>query len=282
MRIKFIVIICNLLIVFFLAVIALTPFAIFGPELAADFFRAAWPLALLLILAMAGLNVFFLLNHRLFLLLEREDWPALVEYLERRVLRRGRYSPRLTRLLANSCLVMGDMAGVLRLENKVAIARPVLLEENALLFGAARLLGGDPAGAAVFFRTRLEKAAAKRRSPDALWLRWYYGFSQFLAGAADRAEAEFWELAAAADPLVAGLSAYFLAGPLPRFSARPAECRARAGEGREQVRQSLKTIAGWNRTAAKIETEVYAAIIKKYINEAGAWLFPAAAEKEAV
>ncbi|MDR1586324.1 MAG: hypothetical protein LBS57_02575 [Treponema sp.] len=236
----------------------------------ADFRRALWPLILILLLALLGFNLFYLLNRRLFKLLEREDWPALVDYLERKVIHGGRYPRRLVQLLANSYLVMSDSRGILNLENKLALAKPALLEENALVFGAARILSGDSAGAADFFQVRLEKGKAG----ELQWIRWYYGFSRLLSGDFGRAETEFKALAASSsDALITGLSAYFLSTSLLKYSGNRDECRQLAAEGKGRVRKALREIAGWNREAARAAADVHAAIIRKYIDEAGVWLF---------
>jgi hypothetical protein len=273
LKFKFIVIIFNILIVFLLSAAALIPLFVFGFGFSVMFWRSSWPLALILVVALIILNVFFLFNRRLFNLLEREDWPALVDFLEQSVIYKGRYSSREVRLLLNSYLLMSDSAAMSRLEHKVALAKPVLLEVNALIFGVARILEGNPREAADFFRLRLEKGKAGEK----LWLRWYYGFSLVLARDFDTAEAEFKALVAISANsrqfLIAALAAYFLSNTLLKYSANSAECRSIAEEGRERVRKALKNAAGWEKEAAKVETEVYAAIIKKYIDEAGGWLF---------
>ncbi|MDR0876510.1 MAG: hypothetical protein LBN21_00540 [Treponema sp.] len=248
------------------------PVFFLGAGFAANFWRTLWPLALILVLILIGMNVYFGINRRLFLLLEREDWPALVDHLEHRVLQKSRYSPGLVRLLANSYLVMSDSAGVTALENKAAIAKPALLEKNALVFGAARILGGDPEGAANFFAVRLEKARLRAR--DKQWVHWYYGFSLLLARQFTQAAGEFKVLAASSnDALITGLSVFFLSDTLLKYAEDPAEYRAIIAEGRERVIKALKTPAEWDREAARIETEVHAAILQKYINQAGTWLF---------
>jgi hypothetical protein len=275
LKFKYLVIIFNILIIFFLCAVAMLPVIFMGSEFSALFWRSAWPLVLILALALAGLNVFFALNHRLYMLLEREDWPALVDYLEQKVMGNGRYSPRLVRLLVNSYLVMSDSPAVLRLEHKAAIAKPALIENNALVFGTARILGGDPKGAAEFFQARLEKAqASKRRSPDEQWIRWYLGFSHMLAEAFDKSEDAFKALISASDDaLITGLSAYFLDTTLAKHAEKPSECHAVAGQGRDRVKKTIKGPAFWKKEAAKVETEVHAAVIKKYIDESGDWIF---------
>jgi hypothetical protein len=163
---------------------------------------------------------------------------------------------------------LGDFEGARQLENKVAAAKPALLENNALIFGAARILGGDAASAAGFFLARLEKGKGGKfpRGVDPEWLRWYYGFSLAIAKFFDKAQAVFAELAAdAEDPLASGLSAFFLSEVLGKPDL--------AVEGADRARKAVKNIEGWKKRAAKLEAEVHGAIIRKHIDEAGMWLF---------
>jgi hypothetical protein len=270
LKFKSLFIIFNIIIVFFLLVVCLLPLFILGPDLVPRFWASGWPLAAVLVFALAALNVFYFSRRRLYYLLEREDWPALQDYLEQRVISRGRYTPQMVQLLANTYLVMSDSAGVTALENKTALANPALIEANALVFGAARILGGDTAGAVNFFSARGEKGKAK----DPHWNRGYYGFSLLLNRQFEKAAAEFKALAAESpDALITGLSAYFLWDTLRKYTENGKECRDKAREGRNRVQQFVKTPEEWNREAGKIETEVHAAVIKQYIGRAGAWLF---------
>jgi hypothetical protein len=270
LKFKYLFIIFNIILGLFLLAVCLIPFVVLGPDLVPRFWASGWPVALVLALALVALNVFYFSRRRLYYLLEREDWPALQDYLEQQVISRGRYTPRMVQLLANTCLVMSDSAGVLALENKTAIAKPALIEANALVFGAARILGGDISGAVNFFSLRLEKGKIK----DTPWVRWYYGFSLLLNRQFEKAAAEFKTLSAeSSDAVITGLSSYFLGDTLRKKTGNGQDCRTQAQEGKDRVLQSVKTIDGWNREAAKIETEVHAAIIKQYISKAGAWLF---------
>jgi hypothetical protein len=170
-----------------------------------------WPLALLLFLILCGWNVFYVTNRRLFSLLEREDWPALAEHLEQRIFRRGRYFSPLVRLLANSYLVLSDFAAVQALENKTAIAKPALVAENALVFGAARILSKNYGAAARFFAEQIGQDKGKNAGVKH-WLEWYHGFALFLDGQYAPAAEEFKALAlSSADALITALAAFFLA-----------------------------------------------------------------------
>jgi hypothetical protein len=156
------------------------------------------------------------------------------------------------------------------LENKVAIAKPSLLEADALIFGVARILAGDIKGAASFYKERIEKG----KSRDLVWLQWYYAFSLLLDSDFENAAVEFKPLAvSASDALVTGLSAYFLSENLRKNVEDPMSCRETSDIGRDRVKQSLKGKPAWDKEAAKIGTEVHTAFIQQYIKKAGSWIY---------
>ncbi|MDR3167456.1 MAG: hypothetical protein LBT93_05885 [Treponema sp.] len=275
MKIKFVFILSNIIILVFLVFLCTIPSLMAPADFAPAFWRLSWPLVLVLVLFLIALECFYFYNRRLFLLLEREDWPALVQYLEMRVIRKGHYSPHLVRLLANTYLVLSDSAAVINLENKTAIVKPALVETNALIFGAARILGKDIAGAVNFFSTRLDPAPGRAPQKQAQWIRWYYGFALLLDRQFTPAADQFILLAKEADDaLVAGLSAFFLYDTLTKiFPERSLELQALAAEGQNRVRGSLPAQRDWDKEAAKIETEVHAAILFKNLGNAARWIY---------
>lgn len=247
------------------------PFFALGGEFAFSFWASNWPLAVILLAILAGVDGFFLANLRLFSLLEREDWPALVSYLEERVIVRGRYSSRLVRLLANTYLVLSDSASVVTLEAKVAAAAPALLEKNALVFGTARVLSGDHAGAAAFFADR--EGASKSEIPE--WVRWYRAFSLLLTRdfsvAADLLVSLVRE---AKDPLVIGLAAHFLEDALRKaLPDREEELRGIAAEGVARVRKGLPVLDKWKRELEKARTEIHVVVLSKSLEDAGRYIY---------
>jgi hypothetical protein len=249
----------------------MVPYFILGRELSLPIWRSSWPAALIFFGILLGFDVFYALNGRLFLLLEREDWPALAQYLEDRVLRKGRYSPRLVRILADTYLVLSDSAAVISLENKLAIVKPALVEANALIFAAARILGGDYAGAVRFLEERLKAGGAR----NALWLRWYYGFALLLDRRFSPAADEFAALALdAPEAVVTGLAAYFLTGTLGRaLPERRLELTAAAMDGRSRLKKAFPRKERWDKEVARIGGDVYTVILSKYITETTGWLF---------
>jgi len=216
------------------------------------------------------MSIFFLLNYRLFLLLEREDWPALAYYLEQKIFVKGKYSARNVRLLASSYLVISDFQSVLKLESKALLAKPSLVDKNVLIFGTAKVLSGSHTEAAAFFQSHLEKS----RKEDKQWVRWFCGFSQLLSGAFNQAEPDFSSLAVSSDNvLITGLSAYFLHSSIEKHSLNLNKCREIAENGRKRVIKAINNAENWRKEAEKTGSEIHIAIIMKYINEAGKWLF---------
>jgi len=172
--------------------------------------------------------------------------------------------------LAGSYLVITDYASVLKLENKARLVKPSVIKKNVLIFGAARILSGEQKEAAAFFETYIDKVKGK----DKEWVRWFYGFSLLLNGSFYLAEPEFISLALSSDnALIAGLSAYFLGGAIAERSEEADKCREAAEDGRKRVIKAMKSADNWSKEANRAGTEIHTAIIRKYMNEAGNWLF---------
>jgi hypothetical protein len=271
LKFKFIFIVFNLFLIGFLTALFLVPFFVIGVSFSGSFWMSNWYLLLVFLVILGAVDSYYFANRRLFSLLEKEDWPALVYYLEEKVIRQGKYSPRLVQLLANTYLVLSDSAAVMSLEKKVSIARPEILEKNALIFGAARILGRDIPGAVRFFGARLESVKPAARQ----WLRWYYGFALLLDRQYEGAAEEFIHLAGGSDDgVVAGLASFFLADTLAASLPERAEhLKAAASAGQGRVLKALPRYKSWNRETGRIRTEIYAAALLKYMEEAGRWLY---------
>jgi len=240
-------------------------------------------LGLLLAAPLAGVDLYFFVHRRLYELLEREDWPALAHYLEERLFRggagergapgralsRGSAAPYV-RLLANTYVVLADIGAVTNLEKQAAALEPSLVDDNALLFGAARLLSRDISGALRFFDARIEGA----RGPLRDWARWYYGFTLLLDRQDRRAAEAFSRLVTARTRVVAGLAGYFLGKVLAPPFPDP------AAQGRKTARRGLPRREDWSREAGRIAGELHGAVIAPYLQAAGDWLYSTASGPE--
>jgi hypothetical protein len=245
------------------------PYFILGPEFTKNIRNVTIPVSAIMIMALAGLVIFFLFNFKLLKLLEMEDWPALAFYLENQIYNKNKYSSRKVKLLASSYIVISDYQSVIALESKVLNVKPNSFYKNILIFGAARMLAGN--NSAAFFRNYNDKRVRKN---DKQWMRWFYGFSQLLTGQFLTSEQEFLFLTVnSSDIFITGLSAYFLDTTLARHSLNKAECHKIAENGREKVKKAVINIKGWVKEGKAITAEIHASIIKKYLDEAGKWCF---------
>jgi hypothetical protein len=275
LKFKIIFILFNSIITLFLLFVFILPVFFLGSDFVRVFWRGAWPLALplaiMLVLILLGMDGFYIRNRRLFYLLGREDWPALVLYLEDRIIKRGHYSSLLVRLLANTYLVLSDYRAVRNLENRTAFAKPGLVDACALIFGTARILGKDYEGAACFF----EEKAGKAKRGTAAWVRWYAGFALFLDRRFPQAADRFAAIAREEeDAVLTGLSSYFLAVSLTRtLPGRSLELMAAAMDGRKRVHAALPVQDAWNKETDKIRSEVYVTVLSKYLDETSEWLY---------
>ncbi|MDR0758822.1 MAG: hypothetical protein LBF74_01760 [Treponema sp.] len=91
----------------------------------------------------------------------------------------------------------------------------------------------------------------------------------------DKAADRFIGIAAEGDNVVlVGLSSYFLAASLTRMlPVRGIELMAVAVDGRKRVRAVLPAQSAWNKEVDKIRSEVYVAVLAKYLEEASEWLY---------
>ena len=228
------------------------------------------PLLIFMVLLLVFMSVFFFTNYKLLSLLEKEDWPALAFYLENKIYTKGRYTSRNVRLLASSYLVISDYQSVLKLENKTQTVNPGAVSKNTLVFGAARILSGNHSDAVSFYKSNLDKCRKREQE----WVRWFAGFSQILSGAFAEAESEFMSMAVSSrNVIITGLCAYFLNSTIEKKSANSEKCRQVSESGKKRVKDALKNAGDWKKETGKAGNEIHIAVIRKYIDEAGKFIF---------
>jgi len=224
-------------------------------------------------------NILYLRKRKLLTILEREDYPALVHYLDDKVVKQGKYSPHLLRLLANGYFLLADSAAIMSLEHKASLANPALVESNALLFGTARILGKDISGALRFFAVRKDSVGGNTGE----WLRWYYAFALLLDRRYREAGEEFSLVTqTSSDGIIAALAAYFLETSIARIlqesvhegeSERAKEFREASAKGKARVHSALPRLKDWHKEAARTTGQIHAAILAKYLHRTAAWLY---------
>ena len=192
MKMKAIFILLNVVLVLAFLVIFFTPLLLLGGDWFSLFWSRNWPIAVVFIVTLGGVDGYFLLNWRLFRGLEREDWAGVAGFLEQRIFRKGRVLQAHVRLLLNTYLVTSNTEGILALEAYLAEKKPEAIRRFSLQFGIPHLLAKDPKDPESFFRGLLDSP----RVSDRDWVRWNHAFSLLQMKEAGEARKE---LAALAD-----------------------------------------------------------------------------------
>jgi hypothetical protein len=270
MKFRTIFILFNVVILVSFLFVFLLPLFLLGPESSMTFWKGNWYLALLFLVLIGGLNAFFLLNRKTFLLVEREDWGELCAHLVGLMFPKGRFSGARVRLLVNSYLLQSDIAGIERLESELAAKRPDILKKNALLFGVTRLLRNKPEEAATFLAPYLDANGVESKD----WLRFDYGFSLVLQKKAAEALPFLEEGCRSRDGVLCLLAAYLLGtiGASAADESGKAAAIAKAEAARARLRKRF-SVSKWSREVERAKSEVHIVILSKLIDDAGRWLY---------
>jgi hypothetical protein len=268
-KFKTIFILFNAILIFSFAFIFIMPFMLLGMQYSLQFWSQNWPMVVFFIVVLAGFNLFFSMNWKLFTLLESEDWNALGALLGDMVFSRKRYGRRTVRLLVNTALLRGDSQVIERLESVLRAEKPGALRRDAVLFGAARLLRNDALASERF----LAEFADGKGVENPAWLQFYYSFSLVLCKHIDQALPRLEAMMGSRDPIMALLSAYLL-GTVGAAGAESTEKQrlndvtsARRTEIARRFSQDR-----WMREVERAKSEVHIVILSRIIDEATAWL----------
>src|SRR5512147_2393751 len=120
MKFKTIFLIFNAVVLLSFLFVFFAPMLMLDASFASAFLARNWFLALAFLAILGALNAFFLANWKLFALLEREDWPALSDYLSDQIHGKGRISNRTVKVYVNSLLLLSDLEGIERLQALLA------------------------------------------------------------------------------------------------------------------------------------------------------------------
>lgn len=172
MKFKTIFFLFNGIILFSFLFIALMPLFVLGGEYTRIFWEENWFLALIFIIFISVLDGYFIINWRMFSLLESENWPGLTAFLENEIYDKGKLSTRNIKMMVNTSLTISNLDKISRLEKEVSEKKPALLSQNGLLLGIPYLLNQNREEGKVFFQSCINGGAKK----DIPWLQWCYAF----------------------------------------------------------------------------------------------------------
>ena len=256
----------NLIIVISFAFIFFMPLPVLGWEYALSFWGQNWPIALLFVAVLAGLDAYFVSNWRLFGLLEREDWPGLRTLLEARLAKRGVLSPSQTRIFLNACLIGQNPSRISELREAYVAKKVGFLPKIALGLGLPLVLEGKSDGIEAFFGPLSNN---KKTGADGPWIRWCLAFGRLLnrdsAGAQPLLEGG---LSDQKQPLLQLLSLYLL----DNLRTQNPEAAGRWDDQRDRLKSRLTPKEWANHIDGLKERVILVLFMEKLIGEARQWL----------
>ena len=264
MKFKTIFIIFNLVIVFSFLVIFFMPLLLLGTEHFSEFFVNNWYISLLFIATLAIFNSYFIVNWRLFQLLEKEDWLGLIEYLEDKIYKHRKVQKNYLKILVNSYLVTSQSEEILKLKDHVEHMRPNLIRQFSVAFGLPYLLTNRSEEAERYYG----KLLAQKRIRERTWIRWNYGFSLLQVKEAEGAKKEFFALLESDNPIIVLLSLYLLSS----LAAGDDDAKSVLDGKAEEIR-SRYSKARWEKKLNRHKSNLQAMIFSRLIAEASNWLF---------
>jgi len=172
MKFKTIFFLFNGIILFSFLFIALMPLFVLGAEYTRIFWGENWFLALIFVIFISVLDSYFIINWRMFSLLEKEDWPGLTAYLEDEIYNKNKLNQRNIRMMVNTSLTISNLEKIIRLEKEISEKKPLFLGKFGTILGIPFLLNQNREEGKAFFRKCIEQAGDK----DLPWLNWSYSF----------------------------------------------------------------------------------------------------------
>lgn len=262
MKLKAVFFLFNGVLVASFLIILLMPLILLGPSSFSLFWGRNWIIAGAFVLTLAAVNAYFILNWKLFSSLEREDWPALVVYLEQRILQKGSTRRMHVRMLLNAYLITSNTESIRALEAFIREKKPSLIGAFSIPFGIPYLLMKDAAVSEAFFASLLSTPGCADRD----WIRWNRSFSLVQLGRTEARDELSALTAESREPAVRLLSLYLL-DVLARNDGEAAQKveEARAAMLKEHSPQHL------GRLIEKAGDNMELVILSKIVRDALSW-----------
>ena len=129
-----------------------------------------WIIFLVFVLIVGTLNFYFIRNWKLFSLLEAEDWPALLAWLENCIYVREKLNRVYANLLINTALSVSNLDVIKKLEVEIRQKRPILLRTMGVGLGIPILLEQDWKTIAKYYGPLADDPKTRQRD-WAIWCR---------------------------------------------------------------------------------------------------------------
>lgn len=262
MKIKFLYITFNIVLIAALLLLFFTPKLILAEDLYAEIAVTNNICSIALLIVIAAVNCTFIINRKPLKCLEEQNWKGLAAYLHNKIYTQKRISARSVQLLCDSLLLTGKAEEITSLGAFVKTEKPKAYQQNILRFASAYILLTKPAEA----RTILEEATPTLAKTD--WCRWYHAFTFYLEKNFSATTTELGNIISEIkNPLVAALSIFMIL-QLSEINKTEYQACAQAVADRKNKLLIDYSRKQFHEYAEDQKSQLYCAIISSLIKQA--------------
>jgi len=269
MKFKALCVSFNIVLFLSLLIVFLLPAFVFDGSALAEFWLKNWFLGVIFALIVVCVNMVFASYWKTMGYLEKEDWPALAQYLETEAFSKKCFTYRKMSLLCDALLLLGDGATVARLDDTLKAAKPALRVRLAVRFTSAALVARD------YSRIRaLSDELAGTKGAETDWLAFHAGFASLLERDYEAASRRFTGLSESArEPLVVAVSGFVAASVLPGKISGDSSVLVAAGTAARDRILGKYGKRKWDRLIDEAKSDMRVVVLGKIVDETTAWLF---------
>lgn len=269
MKFKLIFALFNGIIIASFVFVFLMPVLVLGGSYSFDFWGKNWYLIIVFVVILAVLDSYFIVNWKMFVLLEREDWSGLSALLEDKILFRKRFGDQDIRLLCNAYVVQGKPQEILKIEDGLRAFKPDAIFRYGILLGIPHLLQNKPADIIAYF----EPLSHNKKTADKDWVDFNYAFGLMAERRVTEAAALLDEIAVQKRERIPQLLALYLLDTSTPADVPGAEARAVRLAAAKSAFRAAYSPATFERFLTKHKDNLLVLILNKFIVEAADWVF---------
>jgi len=276
MKFRFLFIVLNIVLFSAFLAVFFLPYTLVSRDYFVRFWMDNWFLVVIFLGTVGFVTTIFIRNWSILTYLEREDWPALAEHLEKQIFYRKKTGKRYVRLLFESLVLLGDFATIDKLSSFLRTENPKRYRDMSRGIAGATVLAGNYRQTRVFSTEFLERKDLS--VSKAHWLRFYRGLACSLDEDPSGAVQDFFPLAGEApEPLVAVLSTFLCDAQLRKHGdgifTVPRDTIEDVISRRKQTVLRKYTERTWDRYIQAEGRNLEVAILGNLPQQATAWLY---------
>jgi hypothetical protein len=265
MKFKSIFVIFNAVISLSFLLLLFMPLLVAGVPFFMTILSNNWVALVIFLLTIGIFNTYFILNWKLFTLLENEDKSALIGFLENEIYERARFNSKNIKILLNMYFITSNVDRILKLKLFLNDKKPVMIEKYCIPFSIPYLLADKAEEAEKFFG----KILSNKKNVGNSWIRWNYALSLLQQNQIESAKKEYVVLLdSRSNPVLRLLTMYMLNS----VTGSDPAVKGKLDQSKDEFRKSF-TSDSFSKFLEKSKSNIEAVILTSVIRDASNWIF---------